>query len=84
MTHRQSHIQKVSRAAGTRGAGLERFARNVLPAAIRRIGAMIGSSTRAAASISSMGVWKLCVAASAAACAAGFSSLIQPVSTAVM
>jgi aminocarboxymuconate-semialdehyde decarboxylase len=47
-------------------------------------GAMIGSSTRAAASISSMGVWKLCVCASAAACAAGFSSLIQPVSTAVM
>ena len=30
---------------------------------------------------SSMGVWKLCVLASAAVLSAGFSSLIQPVST---
>ena len=37
--------------------------------------------TLALALTSSMGVWKLCVLASAAALSAGFSSLIQPVST---
>eukprot|EP00277_Geminigera_cryophila_P035779 CAMPEP_0173110974 /NCGR_PEP_ID=MMETSP1102-20130122/44804_1 /TAXON_ID=49646 /ORGANISM="Geminigera sp., Strain Caron Lab Isolate" /LENGTH=73 /DNA_ID=CAMNT_0014011081 /DNA_START=207 /DNA_END=428 /DNA_ORIENTATION=+ len=43
-----------------------------------------GSSIRAAASSSSIGVWNPADAAYAAAFSRGFSSLIQPVSTAFM
>jgi hypothetical protein len=54
----------------------------VLSACCRaRIGAITGSNTRAAASISSIGVWKLCRAACSAACHAYSGARAQLVAT---